>query len=65
VPSVLAEHSQAGHTGFISGNQQTEGMTVVVQFLDFTLNGTASARSFVLGGGLAAMPNWTVRSKNF
>ncbi|WP_344080675.1 hypothetical protein, partial [Luedemannella helvata] len=65
VPSVLASHSQAGHGGFITGAQMTEGMTVVVQFLDFTLNGTASARSFVIGGGLAARPNWTVRSKNF
>jgi predicted alpha/beta-hydrolase family hydrolase len=66
VPSVLAEQSQAGHTGFIFGSQMNEGMTVVVQFLDFTLNGTASARSYILGpGGLATRPNWTVQSKNF
>lgn len=66
VPAVLAEQAQAGHTGFITGAQQTEGMTAVVQFLDFTLNGTASARSYILGpGGLAARPNWTVHSKNF
>ena len=66
VPSVSASHSQAGHTGFITGSQMSEGVTVVVQFLDFTLNGTASARTFILGpGGLASRPNWTVRSKNF
>ncbi|MEU6408668.1 cellulose-binding domain-containing protein [Microbispora sp. NPDC046933] len=66
VPAVLAEQPQAGHVGFITGAQMSEGMTAVVQFLDMTLNGNATARSYVLGpSGLAARAPWTVRSKNF
>ncbi len=66
VPAVLAEQSQAGHVGFITGAQMSEGMTAVVQFLDMTLNDNATARSYILGpSGLAARPSWTVRSKNF
>ncbi|MEU8198910.1 cellulose binding domain-containing protein [Microbispora amethystogenes] len=66
VPAVLAEQAQAGHTGFIFGAQMTDGMTAVVQFLDMTLNGNATARSYILGSsGLAAKAQWTVRSKNF
>ncbi|GAB3889342.1 hypothetical protein GCM10027612_31530 [Microbispora bryophytorum subsp. camponoti] len=66
VPAVLAEQSQAGHVGFITGAQMSEGMTAVVQFLDMTLNGNATARSYILGSsGLAARASWTVRSKNF
>ena len=41
---MLAEQPQAGHVGFITGAQMTEGMTAVVQFLDMTLNGNATAR---------------------
>jgi predicted alpha/beta-hydrolase family hydrolase len=74
VQAILAEQSQAGHAGFIDGlrNGGTdasmigEGMTVVVQFLDFQLNGNAAAKSYLLGAsGLATKPSWTVRSKNF
>lgn len=66
VPSVLARHSQAGHVGFITGSQLTAGMTVVVQFLDMTLNGNTSARTYILGpGGLANVASWTVSRKNF
>ncbi|MFG1860132.1 cellulose binding domain-containing protein [Microbispora bryophytorum] len=66
MPAVLAEQSQAGHVGFITGAQMSEGMTAVVQFLDMTLNGNATARSYILGSsGLAARASWTVRSKNF
>ncbi|WP_182909140.1 cellulose binding domain-containing protein [Microbispora sp. H13382] len=66
VPAVLAEHPQAGHVGFITGSQMTDGMTAVVQFLDMTLNGNATARAYILGpSGLAARAPWTVRSKNF
>ncbi|MEV5742533.1 cellulose binding domain-containing protein [Microbispora rosea] len=66
VPAVLAEQSQAGHVGFITGAQMSEGMTAVVQFLDMTLNDNATARSYILGSsGLASRAFWTVRSKNF
>ncbi|MFF5242793.1 cellulose binding domain-containing protein [Streptosporangium sp. NPDC000095] len=66
VPSVLAEHPQAGHVGFITGAQMNEGMTAVVQFLDMTLNGNATARAYILSpSGLAARAPWTVRTKNF
>ncbi|MBX6385373.1 MAG: hypothetical protein IRZ07_20765, partial [Microbispora sp.] len=66
VPAVLAEHPQAGHVGFITGSQMTDGMTVVVQFLDMTLNGNATARAYILDpSGLAARAPWTVRNKNF
>ncbi|ETK35711.1 hypothetical protein MPTA5024_12710 [Microbispora sp. ATCC PTA-5024] len=66
VPAVLAEQPQAGHVGFITGAQMNDGMTAVVQFLDMTLNGNATARSYILGpSGLAARAPWTVRSKNF
>ena len=66
VPAVLAEHPQAGHTGFITGGQMTEGMTAVVHFLDMTLNGNPVARAYILSpSGLAVRAPWTVRSKNF
>lgn len=74
VPAVLAEQSQAGHSGYIQGvrnggsdrTMMTEGFTTVIQFLDFTLYGNASARSFILGSsGLATKPYWTVKNKNF
>ncbi|MEV7807595.1 cellulose-binding domain-containing protein [Microbispora sp. NPDC088329] len=66
VAAVLAEHPQAGHVGFITGSQMTDGMTTVVQFLDMTLNGNATARAYILGSsGLAAKAPWTVRTKNF
>ncbi len=66
VPAVLARQPQAGHGGFISGNQTTDGMTTVVQFLDMVLNGNQVARAYVLDpSGLAAKSPWTVASKNF
>jgi hypothetical protein len=66
VPAVLAEQPQAGHVGFITGDQMAEGMTAVVHFLDMVLNGNQTARAYVLSpSGLAARPPWTVASKNF
>jgi Cellulose binding domain len=65
VPAVLAEHSQAGHVGFITGSQLNDGVTVQVQFLDYALYGSTAARSFLVGSnGLPSRPYWTVRSKN-
>ncbi|RKT66856.1 hypothetical protein [Saccharothrix variisporea] len=66
VPAILARHPQAGHTGFITGSQMTDGMTVVVHFLDMTLNGNQTARTYLLSSsGLAAKYPWTVQRKNF
>ncbi|WP_199199602.1 cellulose binding domain-containing protein [Amycolatopsis sp. CA-128772] len=66
VPAVLAVHPQAGHVGFITGNQLSDGMTTVVQFLDMVLNGNATARSYILDpSGLASKYPWTVSKKNF
>ena len=66
VPSVLARHPQAGHGGFITGSQLTDGMTTVVQFLDMVLNGNQSARAYILSSsGLAAKAPWVVTTKNF
>jgi predicted alpha/beta-hydrolase family hydrolase len=66
VPAVLAMQPQAGHVGFITGNQMTEGMTAVVQFLDMVLNGNETARSYILdSSGLASRYPWTVAKKNF
>ncbi|MGZ3145796.1 cellulose binding domain-containing protein [Lentzea chajnantorensis] len=66
VPSVLARHPQAGHVGFITGSQLTDGMTTVVQFLDMVLNGNQTARNYVLSpSGLAAKAPWVVAKKNF
>ncbi|MFI9005689.1 cellulose binding domain-containing protein [Actinosynnema sp. NPDC053489] len=66
VPAVLARHPQAGHTGFITGSQLTDGMTTVVQFLDMVLNANPTARAYVLSpSGLAFKAPWTVATKNF
>ncbi|MEV8443907.1 cellulose binding domain-containing protein [Actinosynnema sp. NPDC051121] len=66
VPAVLARHPQAGHTGFITGSQLTDGMTTVVQFLDMVLNANETARAYILSpSGLAAKAPWVVATKNF
>lgn len=66
VPAVLARHPQAGHTGFITGSQLTDGMTTVVQFLDMVLNDNETARAYILSpSGLAAKAPWVVTTKNF
>jgi hypothetical protein len=66
VPAVLAEHPQAGHVGFITGSQLTDGMTAVVQFLDMVLNNNQTARAYILDpSGLASRSPWAVSRKNF
>ncbi|MFI9009924.1 cellulose binding domain-containing protein [Actinosynnema sp. NPDC053489] len=66
VPAMLAEHPQAGHVGFITGSQLTEGMTAVVHFLDMVLNNNQTARSYILDpSGLASRSPWAVSRKNF
>jgi predicted alpha/beta-hydrolase family hydrolase len=66
VPAVLARQPQAGHVGFITGAQTTDGMTTVVQFLDMVLNGNQTARAHILSpSGLAAKAPWEVATKNF
>jgi hypothetical protein len=42
-----------------------EAVTVVVQWLDFTLNRESSARRYFLGPcDLCERPGWTVESRN-
>jgi hypothetical protein len=66
VPAVLGTQPDAGHVGFITGYQMTEGMTVVVSFLDMVLNGNQTARDYILDpSGLASQAPWSVSSKNF
>jgi hypothetical protein len=66
VPAVLAVQPQAGHVGFITGGQVTDGMTTAVSFLDMVLNGNQTARSYILDpSGLAAKSPWSVAKKNF
>lgn len=66
VPAVQAQHPQAGHVGFITGSQLTDGMTTVVHFLDMVLNGNHTARTYILDpSGLASRYPWTVAVKNF
>ncbi|MFN8074090.1 MAG: hypothetical protein U0Q15_01575 [Kineosporiaceae bacterium] len=66
VPAVNVSNSFAGHTGFITGQQRGDAVTVVVQFLDAVLNGQSSAKSFIVDpSGLASRQGWSVRSKNW
>ncbi|MEJ2858940.1 MULTISPECIES: cellulose binding domain-containing protein [unclassified Saccharothrix] len=66
VPAILARHPQAGHTGFITGPQMTDGMTTLVHFLDMALNNNQTARTYLMSpSGLAAKYPWTVTRKNF
>lgn len=66
VPAVQAQHPQAGHVGFITGSQMTDGMSTVVQFLDMVLNGNETARSYIMDpSGLESRYPWTVARKNF
>jgi hypothetical protein len=65
VPAVLAEQASAGHGGFVTGTASADAMAAVVQFLDYTLNGNAAGRAFLVGAsGLASKTGWTVKSKN-
>lgn len=75
VPAVRASNADAGHSGFwrglragdTDGTIHEEAVTVLVQWLDFTLNGNQAARDYFLGAdcGLCAVDGWDVTSKNF
>lgn len=75
VPAVRATNPAAGHTGFVYGQRdgnpdpsvREEAVGVFVNWFDFTLNGTRTARDYFLGArcGLCATAGWTVTSKNF
>lgn len=66
VPAVRASHPYAGHVGFITGAQMTDGATTVVSFLDMVLNDNQTARDYILDpSGLASKDPWTVAHKNF
>ncbi|SFW78874.1 hypothetical protein [Amycolatopsis australiensis] len=75
VPAVRATNPAAGHTGFVYGQRdgnpdpsvREEAVRVLVNWFDFTLNGSRSARGYLLGAecGLCTTPGWTVTSKNF
>ena len=75
VPAVLAENSDAGHTGMWDdptdgpppGPYQNEPLVLAPQWLQFILYGRAAGRAFYLGAGcgLCQRPKWTVESKNW
>lgn len=75
VPAVRATNPAAGHGGFwygFSGDRpapalREEAVTVLVQWLDFTLNGNRAAGDYFLGPdcGLCAVEGWEVATKNF
>lgn len=76
VPTVLASHAQAGHTGMwddpsdgtpAPGPYQNEPLVIAPHWLNFIFYGHAADRSFFLGTGcgLCTRPEWTVQSKNW
>jgi predicted alpha/beta-hydrolase family hydrolase len=75
VPAVHATNPAAGHVGFWYGLRgggpdytlMEEAVTVLVNWLDFTLNGNRTARAYFLGPGcgLCATPGWAVATRNF
>ena len=76
VPTVLAEHADAGHTGFWDdpsdgtpppGPYQDEPFPVAQNWLAFMLYGSADGKAYFFGAdcGLCTRPSWTVQSKNW
>ncbi|NYI93314.1 hypothetical protein HNR02_006689 [Amycolatopsis endophytica] len=74
VPAVRASNPAAGHSGFWIGTRDSdadpsmreEGVAVLVDWLDFTLNGNRAARDRFLGScTLCTSRGWEVASKNF
>ena len=75
VPTVLAEHADAGHTGLWDdptdgpppGPYQNEPLVIAQQWLAFQLYGSPAGKAFFLGDscGLCTRPSWTVQSKNW
>lgn len=75
VPAVRASNPSAGHSGLwrgmrdgdFDGTIHEEAVAVLVQWLDFTLNGNRAARDHFVGEdcGLCATDGWDVTSKGF
>jgi hypothetical protein len=66
VPAIYASHSQAGHGGFITGNQMNDAVEVLVNFLDLSLNNNQTARNYLLGSsGLQSKQYWSVQRKGY
>jgi dienelactone hydrolase len=76
VPTVLASHDQAGHTGMWDdpsdgtpppGPYQNEPLVIAPHWLNFIFYGHAADRGYFLGSacGLCTRPEWTVQSKNW
>ncbi|WP_129336400.1 hypothetical protein [Cellulomonas endophytica] len=75
VPAIAASAEDAQHTGLWHNTRDDaadstialEADVVVTNYLDFVLNGNAAARDYFLGTspGLAAVPGWTVESRNY
>ncbi|MEU0467657.1 MULTISPECIES: alpha/beta hydrolase [unclassified Amycolatopsis] len=74
VPAVRATNPGAGHSGFwyglrdgqVDAAMREEAVSVLVNWLDFTLNGNPVARDYFLGScTLCATPGWEVAAKNF
>ncbi|WNE95162.1 hypothetical protein PS467_07290 [Streptomyces luomodiensis] len=76
VPAVRATNPSAGHSGLwyglrdgeVNGSIREEGVAVVVQWLDFTLNGNRTARDYFLGDdcGLCSVAGWQdITAKGF
>lgn len=74
VPSVRASQPQAGHVGFWRGlrdgepdaTMREDAVTVLVQWLDFTLNGNPVAGRYFLSEDCGLCDgNWTVSARNF
>ncbi|RZS91759.1 chlorophyllase-like protein [Motilibacter rhizosphaerae] len=75
VPAIHATNPDAGHAGFWHNTRKMqwdmtltpEAATVIVQFLDLALYGNQGADAYFRGAhpGLAAVPGWSVESKDF
>jgi predicted alpha/beta-hydrolase family hydrolase len=76
VPAALVENPQGGHAGLFYGMRlglPDDGMVtileetveILVNWLDYTVNGNDSARSYFTGDcGLCDVPGWSVQTKN-
>ena len=77
LPAALVSNPAGGHARLFYGipvGQPDDGkiilveetVTILVQWLDFTLNGNRTAMEYFVGpGGLSEVPGWTIETKNF
>ena len=70
VPTVLAFHEAAGHSGFFGSaprNVQLEAVQAMVEWLDGTLNGNADSLAYFFGADprLGQVEGWTVESAGY